>query len=202
MTIEINKFFYNKNIHTEMAIEINKLATRNGVSVSRWVNNSKNRQVITYAVHTGERSPRASSQENKLFEVKLDSGYGRRVTDETEAMDKIVEFLKNIKPEHQDEEQGNQQQLYEIVADSFQCDGYLTFDDIVSGFSEFGYREGGENEVWEFEFERVPNEIRLYCYRKEGNSSCENYQITPNLHMNWVMINNDLGYLVVAREVE
>ena len=62
MAIDTNKYFFNKDLHIEVATELNALANSKGVQVSRWVNNSRGRQIVTYIVHRGERADRAVDQ--------------------------------------------------------------------------------------------------------------------------------------------
>lgn len=94
--IDTQSYYFNKTIHTEMAQEINLLAASKKVEVSRWVNNSKNRQIVTYIVHTGERNSFAAKQENVLFKVSVDAGRGKRITDEMDMMRQIEDHLNTI----------------------------------------------------------------------------------------------------------
>lgn len=91
--IETTVYYYNREAHSEEAGELNAMASQKGMQVSRWVNNSKNRQIVTYMVHTGERNQFASRQENVLFETSVDAGRGGRVTDETAMMREVRQFL-------------------------------------------------------------------------------------------------------------
>jgi hypothetical protein len=96
MTIDTSKYFFKKELHTEIAIEINRLATRKHVSVSRWVNNSKPRQTVTYIVHTGERNQYASKQNNVLFQVSEQSSRQMQIMDETTMLEQVRVFLNSI----------------------------------------------------------------------------------------------------------
>jgi hypothetical protein len=55
--INSQKFYYKKEIHTEIAEELNRLASDKNVQVSRWVNNSKGRQIVTYMKVSAMISP-------------------------------------------------------------------------------------------------------------------------------------------------
>lgn len=94
--IEISKYYYNRDQHSELATEVNILAEKHGLQVSRWVNNSKGRQIITYKIHTGERNQFGSKQENVQFEITEDSGRGKYVTDETEMLWAVKNYLKTL----------------------------------------------------------------------------------------------------------
>lgn len=120
--IETTKFFYNKNLHTEIATELNQLASSKQAQVSRWVNNSKGRQVVTYIVHTGERNEFASKQENVLFKTSEDAGRGRKVDDETNLMQQVREFLNSIVAE---------------TSESELVGFYYSTDDEISGEPQF-----------------------------------------------------------------
>lgn len=94
--INSQKFYYKKELHTEIAEELNRQASSKKVQVNRWVNNSKGRQIVTYMVHTGERNDFASRQENVLFKTSVDAGRGNRVMDEQSMMSEIRQFLNSI----------------------------------------------------------------------------------------------------------
>lgn len=94
--IEISKYYYNRDQHSELATEINLLAEKHGLQVSRWVNNSKGRQIITYKIHTGERNQFGSKQEGVQFKIAADSGRGKYVTDETEMLWAVKNYLKTL----------------------------------------------------------------------------------------------------------
>jgi|GEM_PF-3850871 len=94
--MDVTKFYFNKSQHTAMGNEINELAASKNVTVSRWVNNSKGRQIITYKIHTGERNQFGSKQENVLFETQEDAGRGRKVYDETEMLKAVLDYLNSM----------------------------------------------------------------------------------------------------------
>jgi len=94
--INSKKFYYKKEIHTEIAEELNRLASSKNVQVSRWVNNSKGRQIVTYMVHEGERNDFANRQENVLFKTSIDAGRGNRVTNEQGMMAEVRQYLNSI----------------------------------------------------------------------------------------------------------
>lgn len=96
MSIETSNYFFNKELHTEIATELNAFATSKNVQVSRWVNNSKGRQIVTYIVHEGERHQFSSKQENVLFKTSVDAGRGGKVYDETGMLNEIRQFLNSI----------------------------------------------------------------------------------------------------------
>lgn len=96
MSIETSNYFFNKELHTEIATELNTLASRKNVQVSRWVNNSKGRQIVTYIVHEGERNQFASKQGNVLFKTSEDAGRGGKVYDETEMLTEVRQFLNSV----------------------------------------------------------------------------------------------------------
>jgi len=101
--IDTTKYFFNKFSHEAMAEEINTLAARKNVQVSRWVNNSKGRQIVTYKIHTGERCDFGSKQENVLFETCVDAGRGNKVRDETDMLNQIREYLNSIESDDDEE---------------------------------------------------------------------------------------------------
>lgn len=94
--ITTSVYYYKKELHTEIAEELNRLASSKNVQVSRWVNNSKGRQIVTYIVHTGDRNDFASRQENVLFKTSVDAGRGNRVMDEQGMMAEIRQYLNSI----------------------------------------------------------------------------------------------------------
>lgn len=94
--IETSKYYWNKDVHTEIANEINALATSKDVQVSRWVNNSKGRQVVTYKIHTGERNEFGSKQENVIFEISEDSGRGNKIYNEVAMLQAVRAELNKI----------------------------------------------------------------------------------------------------------
>ncbi len=97
--IDTTKFFFNKNQHVALAESANELATSKNVSVSRWQNNSKGRQIVTYIVHTGERNDFASKQENVLFSINEDSGRGGKIYDESAMLNAVIAYLHTIEIE-------------------------------------------------------------------------------------------------------
>lgn len=96
MSIVTSAYFFNKDQHVALATELNERAASKNVQVSRWVNNSKDRQIVTYIVHTGERNQFASKQEGVLFQTRFDAGRGNRVQDETSMMNEVSVFLNSI----------------------------------------------------------------------------------------------------------
>lgn len=96
MTIQTSTYFFNAEQHTEMAEEANAIASRKNVQVSRWVNNSKGRQIVTYMVHTGERAARAVDQQDVQFKTSFDAGRGGRVKNETGMLNEVMAFLNSI----------------------------------------------------------------------------------------------------------
>lgn len=96
MAIDTSKYFFNKAAHVEIATELNIAASSRGVQVSRWVNNSKGRQIITYKVHRGERADRAIDQTAVLFEIFEDAGRGRQVRNETAMLNECAAFVASI----------------------------------------------------------------------------------------------------------
>lgn len=96
MSIVTSIYFFNKDQHVAIATELNERAASKNVQVSRWVNNSKGRQIVTYIVHTGERNQFASKQEGVLFQTSVDAGRGNRVRDETSMMNEVLAFLNSI----------------------------------------------------------------------------------------------------------
>lgn len=119
MAIDTNKYFFNKALHIEVATELNALANSKGVQVSRWVNNSKGRQVITYIVHRGERADRAVDQADVLFKTSVDAGRGGRVYDETGMMREVRQYLDSL------------------VADGAIEGFYYSDDDTIAGEPQF-----------------------------------------------------------------
>jgi len=102
--IETNKFFFNKDEHTELAQDANMLAQSHGLQVSRWVNNSNGRQIVTYRVHSGERNQFGSKQENVQFEVSEDAGRGNKIRDESTMLHAVIEYLRSIESGDDNEE--------------------------------------------------------------------------------------------------
>lgn len=124
MSIEISNYYYNAETHAEIAAELNTLASSKNVQVSRWVNNSKGHQIVTYIVHEGERNQYASKQENVLFKTSVDAGRGKKVYDETTMLAEVREFLNNI--------------VVEGITSDEQIDGfYYSDDDAIAGEPQF-----------------------------------------------------------------
>lgn len=96
MTIDTSKFYFNRDAHTDLAETANSMAAQKNVSVSRWVNNSKGRQIVTYIVHTGARNEFASKQDGILFQVVEDAGRGGRVYDETALLNQVIAYINSI----------------------------------------------------------------------------------------------------------
>jgi hypothetical protein len=183
--INSQKFYYKKEIHTELAEELNRLASNKNVQVSRWVNNSKGRQIVTYMVHTGERNEFASRQENVLFKTSVDAGRNNRVRDEQSMMTDVRQYLNSIpvdEPETED--------LYEITSDLFGDCEPSTITEITE------IVEMWESDGWRYEVEVCGDELRLYAYRENS----DNY--TPSVYTPWVMVTDDYGYLVIGEEIE
>ncbi len=178
--IDTSKFFFNKTNAVETAEVINELATSKGVQVSRWVNNSKGRQIVTYIVHTGERNDFASKQEGVLFTVKTDAGRGNQVKDESSMMQQVITFLNSIIVEVEEP-------AYEVTSDLI-GDGSATLSDIESLVS--GWRYDG----WSLETVVRGDEVRVYAERNG-----DYYDSRPSRYENWTMVTDDYGYVTVAK---
>jgi hypothetical protein len=91
--IDTTKYYWNKELHTATAELANEKAATRKVQVSRWVNNSKGRQIVTYIVHTGERNDFASRQDGILFQVSEDAGRGGRIENEMDMLNAVIKYL-------------------------------------------------------------------------------------------------------------
>ena len=99
MTIEISKYYFNKDTHSELGTLANTLASNRGLQVSRWQNNSSNRTTITYMIHLGERADQSRYQKDVEFKVSEISRRGGKIYDETKMLESIIQFLKAIELE-------------------------------------------------------------------------------------------------------
>lgn len=185
--IDVTKFWTPSTDTTNALIaraeKINTLATSKNVTVSRWVNNSKGRQIVTYMVHTGERNQFASKQENVQFTVSVDAGRGNRVSAEQETgmMAQVAEYLNSIVTE--------ETASYELTADGL--DGIATAADFAYIAAQF------ETEQFTVEIIERNNELRAYATRRDGDfDDCDT---TPSAQRDWRKITNDEFYIVVGR---
>lgn len=178
--IDTNKYFYNKREHTDYADELNSYAARKGVQVSRWVNNSKSRQIVTYIVHEGERNQYASKQENALFSVNEDAGRGGTIYDETTMMNAVMNFLQGL-PE-----------VFTVVSELVGDSEPATFAqlvDVVAGWEPY--------DGWTLEVHDDGDEIRVYAY-----DATDEADIPNSFAMDWYRVRDDIFYHVLARRIE
>jgi hypothetical protein len=168
--IDTNKYFYSKNMHVELAEELNRIAARKGVQVSRWVNNSKNRQIVTYMVHEGERNQFASKQENVLFSINEDAGRGGQIYDEQAMIREVRAFLNSL-PE-----------LYEVVSEYVGDSEPATLEEITEIVSDWEY------EGWTLEVHTHGDDVLMYAYDETGDAERPNSfshgwtEVTPNIY--------------------
>lgn len=182
MAIDTSKFFFNKAAHVEIATELNIAASSKGVQVSRWVNNSKGRQIITYKVHRGERADRAIDQTAVLFEIFEDAGRGRQVRNETAMLNECAAFVASIEPEIIEP-------VYEITSDLIGDSEPATLEeiqDMVAGWDE-------DYPGWLLKIETSGDTVRLYAYR-DGDEGDR----TPSTYTPWIMVTSDYGYITLA----
>lgn len=179
--IDTTKFFFNKNTHVALAESANELADTVNVTVSRWVNNSKGRQIVTYMIHTGERNQFASKQENVLFTVVEDAGRGNKVRDESAMLNQVIDFLNTLEaPESESNDE------YVVVTDLIEAYEPVTLAQIESVVSEWDY------EGWTLETTPSSEEVRVYAYRSDSEDR------TPSRYTDWIMVTPEYGYIVVA----
>jgi hypothetical protein len=143
--IETAKFYYNKESHIELANQVNALADKKGVSVSRWQNNSKNRVKVTYHVHTGDRNDFGSRQENVMRTESDESRRGGKIYDETQMMESIIKFLNTL-PDAVEE--SDDTDAYYNIDDRYGDYVHVTIDDYLE-LNPDGNFEIGFNGIYE-----------------------------------------------------
>jgi hypothetical protein len=146
--IDTTKYYWNKELHTATAELANEKAATRNMQVSRWVNNSKGRQIVTYIVHTGERNDFASRQEGILFQVSEDAGRGGRIENEMNMLSAVIGYLNSL-PEATSEAAADA--LYEMTGDDFDNSGVpMTAADVAEWVSQTWHSDDYDYAVTEF----------------------------------------------------
>lgn len=171
--IETTVYFYNKSAHIAAADELNALASAKGVQVSRWINNSRGRQVATYIVHTGERASRSDKQEGVIFKTSLDSGYGRKIYDETGLMAECLSAVMEIEKEPKMSEK-----KYQITADIFTADEPVTVDEARSLIDDW------DLDGWSVSIETDGSALEIHAVRTEDYDE-DVHGYTPVRSISW-----------------
>lgn len=184
--IDTTKFFWNKDAQIERATALNALAATKNVQVSRWVNNSRGRQIVTYIVHTGERNQYASKQEGVLFEMSEDAGRGNQVRDEAGMMAAVRDFLNGIVIETP----AATDTVYDVSHDLIGDSAPATAADVREMVSDWN------TDDWSYRVVEYSDELRVYATRSEDSDTSG----TPSRHVHWRDTSDDNEFYIVVGE--